>query len=268
MSDFLSNLAAKNLNLASVIQPRPSARFEPVPTRRAMTTEAPIDPSALESVNTVESDAPRSPAVAPRQAPVVPSAPIEPPARSAASILRHSPSMSQQIESPAIAPRTPEVRREVQREIVNVTNVRSVMEQSIIQTPTREQIIIEKESADRDRAASPIGLETTVKPLPVENRTAISPRPIVTPVIERVVHEHTDQTQVPSSRTDLPPRATAPQMRGVEKQSSAEPPAIHVTIGRVEVRATSSAAPTKRPSRSSSALSLDDYLRARNGGQR
>ena len=51
--------------------------------------------------------------------------------------------------------------------------------------------------------------------------------------------------------------------------SPKEPPAIHVTIGRVEVRAMMPAAQVKPPpERSAPKMSLDDYLRSRNGGQR
>lgn len=49
------------------------------------------------------------------------------------------------------------------------------------------------------------------------------------------------------------------------------PPTIHVTIGRIDVRALISAAPqeTRRPpERTRPALSLEDYLRQRNGGAR
>jgi hypothetical protein len=46
------------------------------------------------------------------------------------------------------------------------------------------------------------------------------------------------------------------------------PPTIHVSIGRVEVRATLPPAPVKRTAASTSAPSLDDYLRRRRAGDR
>jgi hypothetical protein len=51
--------------------------------------------------------------------------------------------------------------------------------------------------------------------------------------------------------------------------SANEPPAIHVTIGRVEVRAVMSpSTPPKVASRAAPKLSLEDYLKQRNGGAR
>jgi len=51
--------------------------------------------------------------------------------------------------------------------------------------------------------------------------------------------------------------------------SPKEPPAIHVRIGRIELRAIMPAAQVKPPpERSAPKMSLDDYLRSRNGGHR
>jgi hypothetical protein len=43
-------------------------------------------------------------------------------------------------------------------------------------------------------------------------------------------------------------------------------PTIQVTIGRIEVRATSPATPPSKPRAASPAMSLDEYLRRRKGG--
>lgn len=43
---------------------------------------------------------------------------------------------------------------------------------------------------------------------------------------------------------------------------------VHVSIGRIEIRATASPAPNRKTSVRSPAMSLDEYLRKRNGGQR
>jgi hypothetical protein len=63
----------------------------------------------------------------------------------------------------------------------------------------------------------------------------------------------------------------APESFSVPGQlpSANEPPAIHVTIGRVEVRAVMSpSAPPKVASRAAPKLSLEDYLKQRNGNSR
>jgi hypothetical protein len=50
------------------------------------------------------------------------------------------------------------------------------------------------------------------------------------------------------------------------------PPTVHVSIGRIEIRAVSAASGGLKSSRSTQAsgpkLSLDDYLKSRNGAQR
>lgn len=45
-------------------------------------------------------------------------------------------------------------------------------------------------------------------------------------------------------------------------------PTIHVTIGRVEVRAVATPVPTTRPHATRQAMSLDEYLLQRNQGSR
>jgi hypothetical protein len=63
-----------------------------------------------------------------------------------------------------------------------------------------------------------------------------------------------------------PPKSSA--VSGAQPSPN-EPPAIHVTIGRVEVRAVMPpSAPPKVASRSAPKLSLKDYLKQRNGGAR
>jgi hypothetical protein len=154
----------------------------------------------------------------------------------------------------------------VQREIINVTNIRSVVEQPIVHTPMVERVVIEKESVAPDRAAPPIRMKLAAKPTANEEHVRVTPHPIVTPVIERIIHEREHPA---SSQTQPHSDQVTPHTTPIATQPAAtEPPTIHVTIGRIEVRATPPAAATKRSTHSSSTLSLDDYLRAREGGKR
>jgi hypothetical protein len=57
---------------------------------------------------------------------------------------------------------------------------------------------------------------------------------------------------------------TAPPL-GVER--SADTPTIQVTIGRVEIRATVESPPARKPQAKAPVMSLDEYLRQRNGGR-
>ena len=266
MSDFLSHLAAKNLNLVPVIQPRTLSLFEPVIPRTAPGLGPHPDHDMLDISDSVESYAPRTVTTTRRPTVAARPAPIDPQARSDEPRLRQTPlTLPPRLESPAIAPQL-EQRREGQREIINVTNIRSVVEQPIVHAPSSERVVIEKESVEPDRAASPSRTECAVRPTINEEPARVTPHPIVTPVIERIVHERERTAPSQAQRSDqvahhtLPPIATQP--------TATEPPTIHVTIGRIEVRATPPASPAKRSTPSSSALSLDDYLRARDGGKR
>jgi hypothetical protein len=80
-----------------------------------------------------------------------------------------------------------------------------------------------------------------------------APSAAISPVLQPIV---------PEARLALPTaeRATRP--------SSSESPAIQVTIGRVEVRATVAPAPARTLAPSKQPLSLDDYLRQRGGAAR
>ena len=64
-------------------------------------------------------------------------------------------------------------------------------------------------------------------------------------------------------RVELPARADDD---GASKREAA--PTIHVSIGRIEVRAVAPPAPQPAPARPAPAMSLDEYLRAHNGGRR
>jgi hypothetical protein len=84
----------------------------------------------------------------------------------------------------------------------------------------------------------------------------------------------TDKRPLPPRPTPLVERlpAAAPVGHEVRSDDAAArppaPPTIHVSIGRVEVRATLPPAPVKRSSSSTSTTSLDDYLRRRRAGDR
>jgi hypothetical protein len=266
MSDFLSHLAAKNLNLVPVIQPRPLSLFEPVVPRTAPGLGPHLDHNVLDISDSVESYVPRTVPTMHRPTVAAEPAPIDPQARSDEPRLRQTPlTLPPRLESPAIALQL-EQRREGQREIINVTNIRSVVEQPIVHAPSSERVVIEKEASFPDRTAPSIGIENAIQAATHEEPLKVTPHPIVTPVIERIVQERERTAPSQAQRSDqvahhtLPPIATQP--------TAIEPPTIHVTIGRIEVRAIPPAAPAKRSTPSSSALSLDDYLRARDGGKR
>jgi hypothetical protein len=101
------------------------------------------------------------------------------------------------------------------------------------------------------------------------------------PSIERHT-EQLSQAQEQQSSSDAPrvvvvqSRVMPIERRGEDRSSrgplslsaQAPPPAptIHVTIGRVEVRATAPAVPASKPRPAPQTTSLDDYLRQRSSG--
>lgn len=104
-------------------------------------------------------------------------------------------------------------------------------------------------SSATESPAAPAPASVRVVP-PVPSITVTAPHPV-------------ERTQSFQSATPLP------LVRGVHSEASvapapAEPPTIHVTIGRIDVRAsTPTAAPASAPPRVR--LTLDDYLEARSG---
>jgi hypothetical protein len=64
-------------------------------------------------------------------------------------------------------------------------------------------------------------------------------------------------------------RAASPALPAVTAPPAAEPPTIHVTIGRIELRAETTATERRSaPAKSSPVMDLDTYLSSRRGGGR
>jgi len=67
--------------------------------------------------------------------------------------------------------------------------------------------------------------------------------------------------------TEVRPATAQPSAPREERAQTQTPPTIEVTIGRIEVRAVTPPAPPPRQRREPPRMSLDDYLRARDGGR-
>jgi len=137
--------------------------------------------------------------------------------------------------------------------------------------------------------------EPAIQPITIESSPQTSPEVTAPQSAVRMVQQGSDHEMLtPSSPSDSetyqPPRVTAERNRESTREPAiqpitieqiilpaktqprasepAEPAVIRVTIGRIEVRATTPplpAAPRTRPQ--GPALTLDDYLKQRNGGQ-
>ncbi len=122
----------------------------------------------------------------------------------------------------------------------------------------------------------------------VESSSASSPSPALMARLEQLAHP--DQSTVRTAWTNQPMAAAAPAptsralgaeradrapsawtrpWSGQQSEASSKTPTIRVTIGRIEVRTTAPApppaSPPPRPQRPPAAMSLNDYLRRREG---
>lgn len=133
----------------------------------------------------------------------------------------------------------------------------------------RERVVVEREHTDPAHDVKPH--MTSAKDAPQPPRRAADggnePRPIVTPIVQRIerIQEDLDRGQAdqPGSR---PLNSAVPAQAAPDRAS--ESPVIHVTIGRIEVRATPPPAPAKRVPQPAQSMSLEEYLRSRAGDKR
>ena len=121
-------------------------------------------------------------------------------------------------------------------------------------TPTRQvkaSSAPETDSARSEQGIIPTG--TTITPVVL---SAMSPMPVEkTPAIR------------PAVVTFSPASLVSPSEAIASPQPASSLPTIHVTIGRIEVRATPPAATQPKPRSVSPVMNLDEYLRQRGGGK-
>ncbi len=105
---------------------------------------------------------------------------------------------------------------------------------------------------------------------PLDQRTVAEPERPPAPSPQPLSRNTRSEESAASSQAVLLPRLPRfePITQPMEPQKERSPaPTVHVTIGRVEIRAVSAPAAQKRSSPMKPALSLSDYLTRRNGGR-
>jgi hypothetical protein len=150
---------------------------------------------------------------------------------------------------------------------------------TIAQQPANATDPVAEERQFQTDAAGHEHTVTTPSPRPSGARAGVrgfefETKDHVTPAIsspDRENHGSSSKKQLPQTFSE--PRAVHSKRRNsfpsFEPRSSTSAPIIHVTIGRVEVRAIQSAAPTPKSAKPAPPkLSLDDYLHQREGGSR
>ena len=241
MSNFLNNLVARTLNLAPVVQPRITSRFEPFTAPdQNVEVEAPRAEPQVTTTKIIESRITEP-------APVVVVAPkIE--HEQVINTIRntHVESKHEVVRQPIVEKIRERVHTETRINTEKNTDSRLEIRENRILEPPRE---IEQKVPFNPRL-------NLAEPAPVTREV-----PVTTPqqplIVPRVVTRVEPAPIAPPSRFEILPQ---PQIEPTET--------INVTIGRVDVRAVFSAQAPKAPVRSSSTSSLDDYLKQRSEGRR
>jgi hypothetical protein len=234
MADYLSNLVAKNIFPQESIRPRPLSLYEPIPGQERL---VPMHASRLYEQEPYPTDLP---------VPEIGSStfqayrgrldpPPHTPRKHAAKAVREGEHLSPPGEAKPVspAPPSPEEAPSVHSETAGETPLRLKQEGVRLPLPAH--------SPPPDPSARQIR-EFMVKPTPISV-------PAVVPYL------HTDLHPLP----DLAARNSPPEPT----------PTVHVTIGRIEVRATHPPDPPRRkPAPRPTVMSLDEYLQSRTNGER
>ncbi len=271
MSDYLSHIAARSLNLTTVVQPRLASVFEPLPNSihlpNVSSESAEEKDAALESESTDEFQSPEVPA--PATSPPVSSPLSRSPAPATSppvsSLLLRSPAP---VTSPLAAPplSTP----------IPTSPVSSVAHSSPMNPENTTGVTTPSSSLASTEAPRSPNPELTIQQIQqpwVQSQAVLAQPPASEPLMPKVPQP--ELASLPESRALLPPRPVIqPQITALPEQPTSppstkptSPPTIQVTIGRIDVRAIAAPTPSRRPSTPSSAkLSLDEYLRSRSSG--
>lgn len=270
MSDYLTQIAARSLNLANTVQPRVSSRFEPL---AGIADHLVPQPDLFEVEQVIERDLPPVPSRMWRSSP------------SEASVSDSA--IQRNVSVPVVA-----VRRNLQEAAENPAAPDRAMTHSPPAQPQGPRPMAKQETSRPSTTAEASAAEKSgqddrpsverPESLPVAEPRQSTPQ--ILKVVERFSTVATADHQAMTPREGMPerpiplksvspvaPLAIAPAPSG-ERSAAAEPVnesarSIQVTIGRIDVRAIMPAtAPPVAPPAKTRIQSLDDYLRERSGG--
>ncbi len=243
MTDFLTTLVARTIAPPS-LTPRLRSRFEPL---------AFDDAGIVESVREIAIDGPSSPA------PSLASAPSA-----------EVPDREEKVQAVPVSPRrresAPPSRREAEATRIVPLVTQSAETPEFAARPEPVAVVPAPHITQPERAAAPLGHRTAAPPpaepapAPIEHRETRVETRESTRTIERArtIATRLLERSETSRLFAQPPRAAAPQA------AAAPEPTIHISIGRVEVRAAATPAAVPRAAKRSAVQSLDDYLDRRN----
>lgn len=273
MSNFLNNLVARTLNLAPVVQPRLTSRFEPV---APVATTAPLE----ESVE-VEGASERLTTPLEQHAPIAALVTPQPDRDRSRDDVRHVTVQHERVQSREVA----QPRVEAIQNTLLVPPPQNFITHEIERLPTSEppsrpaphvapeQTVLPREvkpEAPRE-SESWRQLQPRVQNLIESRLSAIQPVPMNDRVFEKTPATAVQPNVSRSiARNEVGPVASTPRTEQHFQFQPEPTETINVTIGRVDVRAVFSpqqAAPPAR-ARVTNVNSLDDYLKQRSEGRR
>ena len=296
MSDYIGSVIAKSLNLAAVVKPRLPSLFEPPQAAGGLSSlrafaEAVGEQELHEAVTTT---------IAPPRPPE-PDVDAQPRRERSAddsrvrlnnatlvtpALMALQPVQIMAIKSLVQAPpqqtesgvRTPEVQSAVRRmqavepPMTTQLATQEESEQAVVHNKPRLEMaesVVKAQEPEYSMKAQPVITRKETEQAAVHRMPQPQTVQRLEPAISQAVRPLPPVTVVARRREMLRPERGAKSTAGPGPQASAEPaPTIQVTIGRIEVRATSPAALPQKQKTASPAMSLEEYLgrRARRGG--
>jgi hypothetical protein len=273
MSDILAMLVQRERGLAQALAPRLPSRFEsgaePVPPVDAPAAAANASAPTVAGSGPVP---PSPPSHGRQSAPMAAPAPIAPPR---AAIATHSFAPSTQAPTGHAAPMPPRERAGPVQPAVAIVH-HTVVQAAPAAAPAVSPAPAPAAAAAPAprRAPDPVPLRAGAAPA---SARAPAPAPsmpaaaVPAPVRVSVALSSTPAAArgaQPAQALGPPPAALLQAPRSAPSAAPDPVPAIHVSIGRVEVRAVSAASQTARGPRQPEPTSLETYLGRRNGRER
>jgi hypothetical protein len=274
MSDYLGNLAARNLEPAAAVRPRLASRFEPVPSAAP---QFQAEPAFFEQTVEETAEPPRASVFSPY------------PRRGGQRVRPRSEGRSEAEDTPKGAPesRAPEPVRPVMTvgPLAVVDSGRSLT-RGVLPSEASPPGPLSRGERGKQEAVTPVILPVWQEFRAVEvpevraaHPTAGFDTPSPLSLRERGLGGEDSERRAPENHhslnrepvvSTLQPRITVaePDPFPVRREAPAPEPVIHVSIGRIEVRATQTPkAPVRERSAARPAVDLEDYLRQRSKGE-
>jgi hypothetical protein len=299
MSDYLGNLAAKSLGLVDVLQPRFISMFEPLPTNVLMESNRFVAQENIEqNVETYKEDpitlrrqAVPYPFLAQQQTAVLPTInpaskiepetqkpPVSIPAEPIVSINNELEKATREFPQESYATRLPIAEKIMaplhQEKQITTTVIASPVVQSLEPIPVSnttlgvEQVLQKTESTSSNILLPTSQFQTVVSVLGHEATPVTTPSPelLETPSQPRTISTHLAERKVVKPQVTLAqPSRSLEHTEAIEQAISPSEPIVHVTIGRIEVRAVTSNTSPKGFVPAKPVMSLDEYLQKCHG---